>query len=281
MKRELARKLTVLAAIAFACSIDPEPVQAPAGRATDKPPPARPQLLSASTAVGPEHLPLLFARDRDSAVARFVGSAEGTRMPDGSYTTHYKGHVDPGNQVWNLGSFSYQNHPEKPLARTAIEADRVQSEVLRLQALELLSQARRRGLSLSLAELANGIDLANQSPAAACVTQPDRKVLYQLAAGKDRSANTARVARSFNLNKCQWGYVDRLKQARAVKGLSGMEAVLEARTWSYFQVDRQSYRFNSWDAAAFGHSPERIRADQSRRAQAIAEALAAVLSERT
>ena len=50
----------------------------------------------------------------DSLVAKSVGSAEGTRTPSGGYTRAYYGHVDPGNGVWNLGSYSYQHGAVSP-----------------------------------------------------------------------------------------------------------------------------------------------------------------------
>ena len=47
--------------------------------------------------------------DGDSLVAIAVGSAEGTRRPDGGKNSAYQGHPDPANGVWNRGSFSYQH----------------------------------------------------------------------------------------------------------------------------------------------------------------------------
>ncbi|NJR66804.1 MAG: hypothetical protein HC772_18210 [Leptolyngbyaceae cyanobacterium CRU_2_3] len=46
----------------------------------------------------------LFQGNSESLVARAVGSAEGTRTPEGDRNPAYYGHVDPGNKVWNLGT---------------------------------------------------------------------------------------------------------------------------------------------------------------------------------
>lgn len=104
----------------------------------------------------------LFEGDSSSLVAKAVGSAEGTRTSSGGYTSAYYGHIDPGNGVWNLGSFSYQHGAASPQ-----EADRKQLYRLQQQARELRRQTRARGFQLSLLEELNGIDLANQAPLAA------------------------------------------------------------------------------------------------------------------
>ncbi len=104
----------------------------------------------------------LFAGESASLVARAVGSAEGTRTPAGGYTSAYYGHVDPGNGVWNLGSFSYQHGASSPE-----EADRKQLHRLQQQAKELRRQTQTKAFQLSLLEELNGIDLANQAPLAA------------------------------------------------------------------------------------------------------------------
>ncbi|NJO49709.1 MAG: hypothetical protein HC840_09975 [Leptolyngbyaceae cyanobacterium RM2_2_4] len=92
-------------------------------------------------------------------MATAVGSAEGTRTPDGGRTWAFQGHVDPGNGVWNLGTFSYQHGANSP-----DEADRKQLERLKGQAQTLRRAAQERGITLTLEEELNGIDLANQSP---------------------------------------------------------------------------------------------------------------------
>ena len=120
----------------------------------------------------------LFAGDSMSLIAKTVGSAEGTRTPNGGYTSAYYGHVDPGNGVWNLGSFSYQHGASSPK-----QADRKQLNRLQQQALELRQQAQAKSINLSLLEELNGIDLANQAPLAAL----DRGYIYWLYAAKQQS----------------------------------------------------------------------------------------------
>ncbi len=107
-------------------------------------------------------LEALFVGGSDSLVAKAVGGAEGTRTADGGYTSFYRGHTDPGNGVWNLGTFSYQHGASSPQ-----EADRKQLRRLRQQVSAIQHRAEKAGISLNLIEVLNGIDLANQSPLAA------------------------------------------------------------------------------------------------------------------
>ncbi|GAB4138693.1 MAG: hypothetical protein Fur0046_13340 [Cyanobacteria bacterium J069] len=164
--------------------------------------------ISAATAAAtpagelPAVLQAAFSGGTESLVAIAVGSAEGTRTPQGNYTAAYQGHVDPGNGVWNLGTFSYQHGADSPA-----EADRKQLQRLQKQASQLQQGAAQLGLELSLAEQINGIDLANQSPRAA------------LSRG---------------------GYLDRLLEARQ-QGLHGEEAILWARTRAFLDPDTQRW----------------------------------------
>jgi hypothetical protein len=144
----------------------------------------------------------LFEGGSESLVARAVGSAEGTRTPEGHRTPAYYGHVDPGNGVWNLGSFSYQHGASSPE-----EADVKQLARLRQQAQVLQQKAIARNITLTLEERLNGIDLANQAPMAAL--------------GKG-------------------GYVDWLDQAHQM-GMRGSDAVLWARTRSFLDPDTRQW----------------------------------------
>jgi hypothetical protein len=131
--------------------------------------------------------------------------------------------------VWNLGSFSYQHGADSPEA-----ADAKQLKRLQFQASELMESASEKGLSLTVEQILNGIDLANQSPAAA------------LSRG---------------------GYIDRLAQAEEM-GLQGTEAILWARTRSYLDPDS-----GRWNAPGLGNTVGSITHDQQRRMDAIASAL--------
>jgi hypothetical protein len=160
-------------------------------------------ILATAASLAPElpakDLKQLFWGDSHSLVARAVGSAEGTRRPDGGKNHAYYGHVDPGNRAWNLGSFSYQHG-----AKTPEEADRKQLHRLKLQFQVINSQAERYQLQLTPAEQLNAIDLANQAPLAAL---PERG-----------------------------GFIDRLIEARN-QGLQGNEAILQARVNAYRNPD--------------------------------------------
>jgi hypothetical protein len=175
------------------------------------------------------HFADIFTGGSDSLVARTVGHAEGTRASDGSKNRAYYGHSDPGNGVWNLGSFSYQHGAKSPE-----EADEKQLRRLESQAEVIRQKADAHRLSLSLEEELNAIDLANQSPLAALDTP---------------------------------GYVERLKQAHD-RGLAGSDAVLWARTQSYWDP-----RLNRWNAPGLGNTEGNISHDQNRRLTAIARVL--------
>jgi hypothetical protein len=107
----------------------------------------------------------MFAEGAESLVARAVGHAEGTRTATGARTGAYQGHSDPGNGVWNLGSFSYQHAAKSPE-----DADRKQLARLKKQFAVISQQATSKGLVLSDLEKLNAIDLANQAPLAALDT---------------------------------------------------------------------------------------------------------------
>jgi hypothetical protein len=144
----------------------------------------------------------LFTGNVNSLVAKAVGSAEGTRTPTGDRTRAYYGHTDPGNRVWNRGSFSYQHSASSPE-----DADQKQLQRLANQALIIEARAADYGLHLTVEEKLNGIDLANQAPKAAL----------------DRG-----------------GYIDWLAKARQ-RGMKGADAVLWARTRSFINPVTQRW----------------------------------------
>lgn len=100
----------------------------------------------------------------DQEIVCLVGQAEGTRDRDCSPTSAYYGHRDPGNGHWNLGSFSSQHGAMNPE-----EADQAWLPRLREAETAIQRQALAKwgGAPLSKAALVQGIDLYNQSPAAA------------------------------------------------------------------------------------------------------------------
>ncbi|MGB3790965.1 MAG: hypothetical protein WA949_23370 [Phormidesmis sp.] len=144
----------------------------------------------------------IFQNGSNSLVARTVGSAEGTRHWQGDRTTAYYGHVDPGNGVWNLGTFSYQHGASSPE-----EADEKQLQRLKRQGSQIEQQAAHLGVKLSLEEKLNALDLANQAPLAAL----------------DRG-----------------GYIERLAQAHRLE-MKGEEAILWARTYAYLDPDTRAW----------------------------------------
>lgn len=170
----------------------------------------------------------IYAGESDSLVARVIGSAEGTRTASGRPTQAYYGHTDPGNGVWNMGTFSYQHG-----ARSPQEADKKQLKRLKKQGKTIASQAKQADLTMTLGEVLNGLDLANQSPKAA-------------------------------LEK--GGYIDRLAQARQ-QGMKNSDAIVWARTYSYIDPNTQR-----WNAPGLGNTLSSIQRDQNRRHNAVAQA---------
>ncbi len=166
----------------------------------------------------------IFEGGSNSIVAKTVGHAEGTRSLNGSKTRAYYGHVDPGNGVWNLGSFSYQHCDA---SCTPEEADDRQLRRLRSQSQVLKQRADRNGVRMTLEERLNGIDLANQAPLAALD---------------------------------QGGYIDWLRVAHK-KGLTGSSAVLWARTYSFLNPRTQTWDApglgNRYDSIAYDQERRR------------------------
>lgn len=181
----------------------------------------------------------LFEGGSESIVARTVGHAEGTRSANGGKNPSYYGHVDPGNGVWNRGTFSYQFGNSENLSPE--EADRRQLEKVKGHFDRAVApKADQLGLNLSLEEKLNAIDLANQAPLA--VTE-------------------------------NGGFVERLAEAKREKKLDADKATLEARVWSFWDS-----RKGGWDAPGLRayddiSKEESIRRDQDRRMQAISDAL--------
>jgi len=206
------------------------------------PPSSPPAALSSPAApyppappASPADVARLFNRGSESLVARTVGHAEGTRTAEGDKTRAYGGHPDPGNGVWNLGSFSFQHCREVAYqCATPEEADSHQLQRLQGQAEQLRQRAAAVGLQLSLEEELNGIDLANQAPAAA-LGQP--------------------------------GYVEWLQEAQN-RGMRGEEAILWARVSAFWDP-----RIKGWNAPGLGNTEAKIEHDQSRRMGAIARSL--------
>ena len=175
-------------------------------------------------------------------IYRAIGLAEGTIGANGQPTDAYFGHGDPGNGALNRGFASYQvfQHP-RGNALTAPEADRVQADRLAAQWPTIDAALTRAGFAPGPVRnlvAANALDAWNQSPA----TQGGR---YGL------------------LNPAQ---LSKLK-AELAAGTNPVDAVTSWRAESY-QTDS-----GRLDAPGLGNSMSRVRADQGRRAAAVAQGL--------
>lgn len=218
--------------------VDPETMTAP----NVAPSPPQEATIAESKSPGRAHAASqkhIFEGGSESLVARTVGAAEGTRGADGSKTPNYYGHIDPGNGVWNRGTFSYQFGNQENLSPD--EADRRQlAKIKRIHESILLPKAEKYGVApLTIAEEINGIDLINQAPLT--VTE-------------------------------EGGYIERLAEIKQ-KGLSGEAAILEARVLSFWNPAE-----GGWDAPGLRayddiSKEESIRRDQDRRMSMISKAL--------
>jgi hypothetical protein len=176
-----------------------------------------------------------FAGGAKSWVYRCVGAAEGNLKPNGQVNREsYNGHRDLNGQ-WNRGAFSNQ----RDKVATAAEADKLQLERLSKHDKTISSLAKKYGLTLTVEERMNALDLANQAEAAV-------------------------------LNG--WGFIERLNLAKKREGLTGREAILYARKWAFFDPSERSGR-GAWESAVFGNNPKVIETDQRRRMLAIADTI--------
>lgn len=98
-----------------------------------------------------------------SRLAVAIGAAEGTRTVTGDKTPAYYGHVDPGNGVWNWGTFSFQHCAE---ARYQC-ADQWEADIFQLRRIQSFAWDYLRDYNLTELEFINAADLFNQAPLAA------------------------------------------------------------------------------------------------------------------
>jgi hypothetical protein len=188
----------------------------------------------------------LFAGGSESLVARAVGHAEGTRSVDGGKNPGYYGHTDPGDGKPNLGTFSYSPLRDGTSITTPEAADAHYIKKLKDRYETLKSRAAALGLSLTLPEKLNAIDLSNQAPLA--VTD-------------------------------SVGFVERLKEAKR-KNLKGDDATLYARVWAFWDDKKGGFDAPGLRAYDDISKEESVRRDQDRRLAAIAAALDQYTKER-
>lgn len=199
---------------------------------------------SAQLPTDPDQLIQLWSQGADieqSLVAIVVGSAEGTRTIDGGKTSLYEGHTDPGNGVWNRGSFSYQFGNEENLSPQ--EASKRQFAKIKGHMETVKRKAAALKITLTPWEWMNAIDLANQAPL--CITEDG-------------------------------GYVERLVEARqkaAEKKWNEYQTVLYARIWSYWDASKGGFDAGGLRAYDDISKEESVRRDQDRRMSMMKKAL--------
>lgn len=174
----------------------------------------------------------------DSLAARVVGSAEGTRTPEGGKTSTYEGHTDPGNGVHNRGSFSYQFGNEENLSPEESSKRQWAKIVGHMKVVQ--EQAAQFGITLTPWEIANAIDVANQAPL--CITE-------------------------------KGGYVERLIEARKKNLGDEYKTVLYARIWAFWDDSKGGFDAGGLRAYDDISKEESVRRDQDRRMNMMKKAL--------
>ncbi|MDX2015832.1 MAG: peptidoglycan-binding domain-containing protein [Myxococcaceae bacterium] len=171
-----------------------------------------------------------------------IGLAEGTIGADGRPTSAYFGHGDPGNGALNRGFGSYQvrQHP-RGASLTAAEADRVQADRLAAQWPAVDQALTRAGIQPGPTRnliAANALDGWNQAPATF--------------GGRNGLLNPERLA----------------ELKRSIDGgKSPVDAIVDWRANSYREDN------GTLNAPGLGNSLSRVRDDQRRRAEAVAQGL--------
>jgi len=100
------------------------------------------------------------------------GVAEGTRTITGGKTSAWYGHPDPGDGLWNIGSFSVSCARFFPSGGCPFEGSPEKAEAWYLKKMQvngnhLRTRRKQLGLELDAYEAANAVDLLVQSPLAA------------------------------------------------------------------------------------------------------------------
>jgi len=192
--------------------------------------------LKSSDTLNESQLLALFEGGSDSLVARTIGPAEGTRTSDGTKTQGWYGHSDPGDGRWNVGTFSYNNTRDNTKITDPEAADKHYLQILKSRAATLFRQSKQVGISLTLQEWINAIDLSNQAP--------------QPAVGWTDQLNP--------------GFIANLAQFKR-KGIRGENAVLKTRIEGFRNT--RTGKYEAWTDLAG------LKRDQTRRMLAASAAM--------
>jgi hypothetical protein len=131
-----------------------------------------------------------------------VCAAEGNCSVDGSQTSIYSGHVDPGNHVRNKGFCSW-NHAE---GISVEEGDRRCTKALQEQSAATIIQLRSFGIEpdQNLEAVIQGTDLWNQSNSAG----PQFASKYKMALSKGMTSSKAYLWARVEAFRRRWGALD-------------------------------------------------------------------------
>lgn len=128
----------------------------------------------------------------NAGFAVLIGNAEGNRMANGGFVKpNYYGHKDPGDGLWNIGSFSRANarFPNSPPARSPEEADKMHLQHMQGAKAKYVDAMNKAGLDPNNALLASVyFDAFNQSERAAAKMLAPENLNYLK--GKELSIET-------------------------------------------------------------------------------------------
>lgn len=124
--------------------------------------------------------------------AVLIGNAEGNRTAEGGFVKpNYYGHKDPGDGLWNIGSFSRANarFPNLPPAGSPEEADKMHLQHMQTAKAKYVDAIKKAGLDPNNALLASVyFDAFNQSERAAAKMLAPENLNY--IKGKELSVET-------------------------------------------------------------------------------------------
>jgi hypothetical protein len=181
-----------------------------------------------------QNLLYMLSGGTNSLIAIAVGTAEGTRSPDGRFTAAYYGHTDPGNGARNQGSFSYQGQANSPQ-----EADVKQIEKFKTVL-----------LSAYLKALGDRTDINLKT----------HRQLWAIACDCFTQSEVATIGEKGFLELAKEGFEERFVQLYQ-----------EIRRWRYLSYfDPVTGRL---DAPGFNNELPRLRRDQERRTEAVLRAI--------
>lgn len=198
----------------------------------------------------------------NAGFAVLIGNAEGNRTADGGFVKpNYYGHRDPGDGLWNVGSFSRANarFPDSPPARSPEEADKMHLQHMQRAKAKYADAMKKAGLDPNNALLASVyFDAFNQSERAAAKMLAPENLEYLK--GKEISIETMKQWRVGGFINLQTG--ERWRNANGSPVGGGLAKIADRETMKKYGRPATELEIQ-----------QVIRRDQSRRVNEMIEPL--------